>query len=179
MPFRFQSKHVFLTYSQCPLGHINIIKELRLSEDFTAYTASTELHQDGKTHVHVLLQFARKLRHSDERRWDISTYHPNIVCPRAIIATRDYIKKHGNFEESGWTETPKPYSKILFESSSKDEFLSEVRLHHTRDYVLCFDRITSMADAHWSTPPVAYTPQFNAFLACRELDDWVSQNLVS
>lgn len=179
MPFRFQSKVVFLTYSQCPLGHQEILSKLKLLEDYNAYTASTENHIDGNEHVHVLLQFARKLRHSDERRWDINCYHPNIISPRAINATREYIKKYGNFVEEGWVETAKPYAKILAESTSKTEFLGEIRKHHTRDYVLQYDRIVSMADAHWSAPPVAYQPQFTEFLACPELDDWVSSSLVS
>lgn len=179
MTFRFQSKHAFLTYAQCAIPHLEVINKLRLIEDFNAYTASTENHLDGNKHVHVLIQFSRKLRHSDNRRWDIGEYHPNIVCPRAIIATRQYIKKHGDFSEEGWCEEKKPYSKILEESSTKEEFLSEIRQHHTRDYVLQYERICSMADAHWVAPTPSYTPKFTNFLPCTELDEWVSSSLVS
>lgn len=177
--FRFQSKHAFLTYPKCNLGHQVILDNLRLISDFTAYTASTEKHSDNTEHVHVLLRFARKLSHRDERHWDINNFHPNIVCPRAVNATREYIKKDGNFVEDGWEQQPKPYSKCLADSSSKAEFLSELREHHTRDYVLNYERICSMADAHWKAAAIAYTPEFKEFLPCEPLTDWVNSSLVS
>lgn len=179
MTFRFQSRHVFLTYAQCNLGHNTILSELRQLEDFTAYTASTELHQDGNPHVHVLLRFTRKLSHRDNRRWDILSYHPNIVCPRAVQGTRDYIKKAGNFTEEGWETEAKAYSKCLEESHTKSDFLNELRTHHTRDYVLNYDRIVSMAEQHFTQPVVPYTPQFTQFLPCTPLNDWVNSSLVS
>lgn len=179
MPFRFQSRHVFLTYAKCENTPQELLSHLRSLEDFNAYTISTEFHNDGTKHLHALLEFARKLRHSDERRWDYNNRHPNIVSPRAITATREYIKKNGDYIEEGWVEKAKPYGKILFESTSKAEFLGEIRLHHARDYVNNFDRIVSMADAHWKDPEPEYIPQFTNFLPCTALDEWLSSSLVS
>lgn len=179
MTFRFQSRHVFLTYPRCDIPHLDIISKLRVICDFSAYTASTENHQSGEKHVHVLLRFARKLTHRDERYWDIGNHHPNIVCPRALKATREYIKKDGIFDEEGWEDPGKPYSRCLADATSKEEFLAEIREHHCRDYVLSYERICAMADAHFKAPPPAYTPQFTDFLPCPALDEWVEANLVS
>jgi len=179
MPFRFQSRHVFLTYPKCNKSPEEVLAFLKSIEDFNAYTISTEKHQDDTNHVHVLLEFPRKLRHSDERRWDIGINHPNVVCPRAIGATREYIKKDGKYIENGWIDKPKPYSKILSEATTKNQFLTEIRQHHTRDYVNNYDRILSMAESHFKESPKPYTPGYTSFLPCTMLDEWVSSSLVS
>jgi len=179
MAFRFQGRHVFLTYPQTAIRHEVIVEKLRQIDDFIAHSSCNELHQDGSPHVHVLLRFARKIHHRDARRWDIEGRHPNVSAPRAIAATRDYIKKHGDFIEDGWDEPAKPYSKCLADADSKEEFLQEIRTHHTRDYVLQYDRIVSMADAHWSIPTAPYAPEFTTFNPPQPLVEWIGSSLVS
>lgn len=179
MTFRFQGRHVFLTYARCDKGHLEILEALRLIDDIIAYTGSTELHQDGHPHVHMLLRFAKKIHHRNVHRWDIEDRHPNVIVPNAILSTRDYIKKDGNYVEHGWDDKPKPYAKCLADAGSKEEFLAEIRTHHTRDYVLQYDRIISMADAHWQIPCAVYTPEFTQFNPPESLNGWVNSSLVS
>jgi len=107
--FRFNARAAFLTYAQCPLD-----KNTFMEHALTVFRASyvlvcEETHADGNKHLHALLQWDRKVDTRNERYFDIDSFHPNIQACRSIRDTTRYIKKDGDWVESGSIEESTNY----------------------------------------------------------------------
>lgn len=99
--FRFASKKIFLTYSQCDLTAEQIYDFLAAQGPIVYCIIARELHQDGNAHRHVLVEFEKRQMFRNPRKFDIDSYHPSIEKPRNWQASLNYCKKDGDYEEFG------------------------------------------------------------------------------
>lgn len=93
--FRFQGKHVLLTFAQNGLEPLHLLDALSdkfhdSDNNISHYTICSELHADGSPHGHALLSFEKKFSTRDVRFFDIGAtddddgWHPNwSVVPNA------------------------------------------------------------------------------------------------
>ena len=103
--FRINAKSVFLTYPKCLLSKeqlMNALNELKHKYSYTI--CCIEQHKDGTPHLHCVLKFIKKVDIRSECYFDINGYHPNIQTTKNINASINYIKKDGNYLESGSLE---------------------------------------------------------------------------
>lgn len=110
MPFRLQSKKLFLTYPQCPIDKeiaLDLLKEILTNFGPSYIVVSSELHQDGSPHLHAFVALNKKY---DSRQPDCldlinpaddARYHGNYQGARNAGHSKQYVKKDGNFIEWG------------------------------------------------------------------------------
>jgi len=104
MSFRLQAKHVFLTYPQAAAinSKEDLMEFLKQRRDgYTYCIVSKELHSDEGTHYHCLVSYNKKLDIRDATYWDFQGHHPNIQSARNPFSVIQYIKKDGDFIETG------------------------------------------------------------------------------
>ena len=94
--FRFQARYGLFTYSQCGQLRPSAVVEL-----FSALSADCivgrEAHGDGGTHLHAFVDFRRKFRTRDVRKFDVEGFHPNIISTiRSPSGSWDYATKDGD-----------------------------------------------------------------------------------
>ncbi|DBA06675.1 TPA_asm: Rep [Welwitschia mirabilis associated geminivirus B] len=181
--FRFQGKSIFLTYSQAYFTADYLLVELRrLCNDRSRLRyirVATELHRDGNTHYHVLIQLHKKLDTKDVRFFDIPKdpsvgppIHPNWQLPRRDSDVFAYISKHGEYIEEGdlnpLQRSPKKkrddiWESIISSSNSASEFLEltlQMQPFHAANN---WERLKAFANERWPKPPEHYVPKFQAF----------------
>lgn len=103
--FRFKAQKVFLTYPNVT-GDVSLYDfEEFFTEKFTShltyFTIARELHENGTPHFHCLLLFDKQMDSKNCRYFDYLDYHPNIVTPNDLDATKTYVQKNGDFIEGG------------------------------------------------------------------------------
>lgn len=127
MPFHFNNKKVFLTYSKCFLDPEEILRRVRTivtPTDIKWYIVAREEHEDGTYHIHALFEFAQAVQTRNERFFDIKwecaavsgynynkrfaetdlvsyVFHPNIRSVLNLRKQVDYVCKKGNFIHEG------------------------------------------------------------------------------
>lgn len=82
MPFRLQSKQLFLTYAQCDLDVKEMLEYLTaILPEIEQYVIAKELHANGDHHRHCYFKLKETLDTRDERFADIKigdqTFHGN------------------------------------------------------------------------------------------------------
>ncbi|DBA06674.1 TPA_asm: RepA [Welwitschia mirabilis associated geminivirus B] len=196
--FRFQGKSIFLTYSQAYFTADYLLVELRrLCNDRSRLRyirVATELHRDGNTHYHVLIQLHKKLDTKDVRFFDIPKdpsvgppIHPNWQLPRRDSDVFAYISKHGEYIEEGdlnpLQRSPKKkrddiWESIISSSNSASEFLEltlQMQPFHAANN---WERLKAFANERWPKPPEHYVPKFQAFGNLPgPLQEWVDRNV--
>lgn len=95
----FRGKQFLITYPQCDLDH-QAIWDKCLQHGATGAVVASELHQDGGAHRHAYVEFASR-KEFGSRSFDIRGFHPNIQSCRDATASREYVKKDGQFTEFG------------------------------------------------------------------------------
>lgn len=140
MPFRFQGKYLFLTYAQTT----DITKEDVLTSITTAIgreprfcLVGHERHLDGGDHFHAFVDFGKRFSFSNERRFDINNFHPNIQKARNPKECLAYCSKDGdtvsvgeapNFDEADSKPSRHElWASILDESTNASDFMRRVR----------------------------------------------------
>lgn len=176
--FRFEGKFVFLTYAQCNLTPEQVLEALQEVKVIKHYNIARETHEDGNYHIHAVIEFDEQLRTRRADVFDIQGFHPNIQKPRSLRACLQYVRKEGEFINN-FPTGKKTWGDILADSQTRDDFLSGVRQHYPRDYILCYDRVISFADAHFRpvVPPYVNQYEFNNVPA--ELTAWVEENITA
>lgn len=103
--YKFQSKSVFLTYSQVgSVGLKEFICQLltnlygnlfypEYKNSVISIMGSREFHQDKGIHFHLLLIFKRRLTTRNSKVFDTFGIHPNIQAPRSLKRVKAYILK--------------------------------------------------------------------------------------
>jgi len=103
--YRFQSKSVFLTYSQVgSVGLKDFVCQLLINlygnvffPKYNNYVESVmacrEFHQDKGLHFHLLIIFKKRLTTRNSRIFDTLEIHPNIQSPRSLKRVRAYLLK--------------------------------------------------------------------------------------
>ncbi|XP_027075940.1 uncharacterized protein [Coffea arabica] len=161
-------KNIFITYSRC-----DISKELCLEKLLDKFTnnqpsyvrVSSEMHEDGTSHLQVLVQFVDKFQTRDDRVFDLvcqqrsQVYHPNIQAARDARAIRDYISKYGVFCEWGTFKSHECYTEAL-EQQTIEDFMNTIKQGDSKSYCIYYDRIKCNAEKLYSTPTQEYTSPF-------------------
>lgn len=192
--FRFNNKRAFLTYSQVGDNDGTALAEhlfRELSNDPLWLELSSELHEDGGLHFHVVLVWEQPFR-GNEQSFDWNGLHPNIKPilggERGLERVRKYIRKD-------LTENPDalfivrgdapPYvtsaeritwGHVLEENHTAADFLQAVRHAFPKEYVLRHNDLLSFAQIHFNAPD-EYVPRWprDAYTVPQELDDWVAE----
>lgn len=87
MPFRLNSRKVFLTYPQAaPLTKTELFNWLRnktvSNRSVSKLLVAEETHADGGVHFHCLIEYDGPVNVRSEREWDKDGKHPNIQSGR-------------------------------------------------------------------------------------------------
>jgi hypothetical protein len=103
--FQFNSKSIFLTFSQCefPLDQFLQKIESFFHGNLEKGVISQEKHQDGNYHLHAAICLERPFRSRDPRVFDSLVdppVHPNIngKFKAGVLKAFQYVMKDGNFE---------------------------------------------------------------------------------
>lgn len=100
--FRKNAKGWFLTYPKCSLSKEEALELLKGKRKGLAQViVSRELHEDGSPHLHCYLYYETTFDCTNERFFDLGSYHPNIQVAKSIRAVQQYIKKDGDFIQEG------------------------------------------------------------------------------
>lgn len=85
--FRFSARQLLLTYAQCPEDPLDILDKLDARNTIKRAVGAIELHADGQPHVHLAIEYVKKLNVTNSRHWDYqpqstsdtpcAIYHPN------------------------------------------------------------------------------------------------------
>lgn len=157
--FRFAAKKVLLTYSDIceEITKEAILFDLQERYPIVRYALGEEIHpSNGGRHIHALLEFSRRVDSIDVRLFDIADsihqHHPNIQTVKHGQANweraYDYVGKEDPCLETN--VTPKlTYAEMFDQATSPDDFLRLVLQNFPRDYALNYEKLASMARAHW------------------------------
>lgn len=94
-------KHLFLTYSQCPISKENMFTHIlsTLKDNVVNVAVCSETHEDGNPHLHAFIELEKTIRHTRADILDYfcpirkERYHPNIGPVRDIKAAINYLQK--------------------------------------------------------------------------------------
>lgn len=100
MPFRLQTRFLFLTYPHCTIdGNTALVQLLDKFPEAQNIITCEEEHEDGSPHIHAAIRLRTRINLRDERRCDLGEFHPNIQGCRSWPKARNYCKKGGSFFE--------------------------------------------------------------------------------
>jgi len=176
MPFQFNSKSIFATYAKCYLNVDDVIKHFQLL-GINKYVIGTEAHEDGSPHFHIYAQWPVAFRTKDERAFDIGGYHPHVQNPRNRQACIDYCKKDGNTLSNFDTDDDSSWGQIAQIQDDPDRFLSAVKRHFPRDFVLSRERLDYYVEKQFKKPKREYSSEFTEFSCPIDVDAWVEENI--
>lgn len=128
MSFRFSGKSIFLTYSRPLILHASFTLE-QLQAFLNSFEPSysivaQEQHQDGTDHYHALLTWDKIKNWKNPKKFDFEGWHPNWQKPRSVKASQQYVKKDGNFLETGELLGKVDYLDKAKECDTKSEWMS-------------------------------------------------------
>uniref|UniRef100_A0A8E7G204 Replication-associated protein n=1 Tax=Grus japonensis Genomoviridae sp. TaxID=2814961 RepID=A0A8E7G204_9VIRU len=188
--FRFQARYGLFTYSQCGQLRPSAVLEL-----FTSLSADCiigrEAHGDGGTHLHAFVDFRRKYRTRDVRKFDVEGFHPNIISTiRSPSGSWDYATKDGDIcggslrrpepsqgsnaerQNAGWDQ--------LRDASTREEFFELASTHLFSHLVKSFTSFSAYADWKFRVDrsPYCHPSQYSFDLTqYGELREWVGRHL--
>lgn len=176
MPFQFNSKSIFATYAKCYLNVDDVVKHFQLL-GINKYVIGTEAHEDGSPHFHIYAQWPVAFRTKDERAFDIGGYHPHVQNPRNRQACIDYCKKDGNTLSNFDTDDDSSWGQIAQIQDDPDRFLSAIKRHFPRDFVLSRERLDYYVEKQFKKPKREYSSEFTEFSCPIDVDAWVEENI--
>jgi len=100
-----QGKHFALTYSNIEQQQTMVTKEslwthLWKLPGVSDLIVAEEKHQDGSTHYHAYVGYAKKTDIKNSRYFDFNGCHPNVQLCKKVQAWKTYVRKDGNFLEN-------------------------------------------------------------------------------
>lgn len=169
-----QYRNIFITIPHTTLDYNNLLDQL-LNELKTTYTIiCQEKHEDGDTHLHILLIFSDKYRlkkiHNliNKELQNIGETIKGTIdyqTPKDILKVITYIKKDNNYKEIGTIpvktgrvgkqkltnleETNLPYTQLLDiieTTNDKEAVIEYYKKNCPRDYFLHYDKIENRID---------------------------------
>nr|QFU95484.1 RepA [Chickpea chlorotic dwarf virus] len=188
--FRFQSKYVFLTYPKCSSQRDDLLEFLweKLTPFLIYFIAvATELHQDGSTHYHALIQLDKKPWIRDPSFFDFEGNHPNIQPARDSKQVLDYISKDGDIKTRGDFKNHKVsprksdarWRTIIQTATSKEEYLDMIKEEFPHEWATKLQWLEYSANKLFPPQPEPYVSPFSSSeLRCHEdLANWRDQHL--
>nr|QJB18726.1 MAG: replication-associated protein [Genomoviridae sp.] len=192
MPFRFDNKRVFLTYSQVGERTLDSIYDFLSTlvdgrgeiVPIQYLVVSRERHQDGGFHFHGFILFRERFQSRNPRVFDFDGIHPNFESVRGERNVRNkitYTKKDGEFRELG-TEPEEPervhkqqhWLDLIDTSTDATDFMSKAKAVAPRDFVLQNDKFEAFAHKYYNNLATYVTEHAReSFTVPAECDDWV------
>ena len=188
--FRLQSKYVFLTYPKCSSQRDDLFQFLW--EKLTPFLifflgVATELHQDGTTHYHALIQLDKKPWIRDPSFFDFEGNHPNIQPARNSKQVLEYISKDGDIKTRGDFRDHKVsprksdarWRTIIQTATSKEEYLDMIKKEFPHEWATKLQWLEYSANKLFPPQPEAYVSPFTELdLRCHEdLAQWRDTHL--
>ena len=100
--FRVAAKGWFLTYPKCSLTKEEALEALKgKRKGLKQVLVAREVHQDGTPHLHAYLYYDRTFDCTNERFFDLGSFHPNVQSAKSLRAVQAYIKKDGDYVQEG------------------------------------------------------------------------------
>lgn len=181
--YDFHARYALLTYAQCgdldPWAVSNHFGQLEAE-----CIVARETHEDGGIHLHVFVDFGRKRRFRDARKFDVLDHHPNIEQSRGNPgAGYDYACKEGDILAGG-LERPSDSGRgmdnhhdqwtHLVGIEDRDEFFDAIRTLYPKSLITQFTQIQKYADWRFAIRPVEYKPPSCTFSyeGLEELNQW-------
>lgn len=96
--FRFSAKKALLTYAQCQEDPLDILDKLDARYKIKRAVGAIELHADGQPHIHLAIEYEKKLNTTNSRAWDYAydesceIHHPNVGKARVWKACINYCR---------------------------------------------------------------------------------------
>ncbi|CAO91920.1 Rep [Chickpea chlorotic dwarf virus] len=188
--FRFQSKYVFLTYPKCSSQRDDLFEFLweKLTPFLIFFLGlATELHQDGTTHYHALVQLDKKPWIRDPSFFDFEGNHPNIQPARNSKQVLEYISKDGDIKTRGDFRDHKVsprksdarWRTIIQTATSKEEYLDMIKEEFPHEWATKLQWLEYSANKLFPPQPEAYVSPFTeSDLRCHEdLAQWRDTHL--
>ncbi|AEC03075.1 replication associated protein [Sida golden yellow vein virus-Malvastrum [CU:Camaguey 177:09]] len=194
--FKINAKNYFITYPDCSLNKEEALSQLlNLSTPVNKkfIKICRELHQNGKPHLHVLMQFEGKYACKNNRFFDLVSptrsahFHPNIQGAKSSSDVKSYIAKDGDTLEwgefqidgrsarGGCQSANDSYAKAL-NADSVDSAMAVLKEEQPKDFVLQNHNIRSNLERIFAKAPEPWTPPFplSSFTAVPdEMQAWV------
>ncbi len=166
MPFQFNRKTQFLTYSQVQdvdffleprSGHLDFLSDLFGTPQW--YRMGKEYHADGGTHFHVAVRWRENIQSRNERIFDFGGVHPKVEPIRQPRKAWDYVAKQGDVihehgEPSEESVSASRKRDALFQQAlsaeSLERFLDIIKEGATRDFVLYNRAIRECGEFYFS-----------------------------
>lgn len=169
MSFRWNTRTLYLTYSQCSLPKEEVYSQLahilewKCANGIEKYLVAEEKHQDGGDHLHVFLMLSKRLQSRNSRLLDLEgiegeAYHPNVETKvRSPARVIRYCKKDGNFITNLSFEIKSDPWKEMMEAASAGgiaEARSLIAQARTRDSIIYATQIDrALIAVLRATPP--------------------------
>ncbi|AGU67647.1 replication associated protein [Faeces associated gemycircularvirus 12] len=192
MPFRFDNKRVFLTYSQVGqrtldsiYDFLSTLKDGRGELVAIEYiVVARERHLDGGFHFHAFILFRERFQSRNQRIFDFDGLHPNIESVRGernVANKITYTKKDGEFKEHGDEPTvaerankQQHWLDLIDSSTDAADFMGKAKSVAPRDFVLQNDKFEAFARKYYNNV-ATYVSEYGPedFVVPAECNDWV------
>nr|UBJ26195.1 replication-associated protein [Red panda feces-associated genomovirus] len=146
-----------------------------------------ENHSTGEPHLHVFVDFGRKRRIRDARKFDVQSRHPNVEPSRGRAWDGyDYVIKEGNVVAGG-LERPEPeHGRVRDDESiwtqlvgceDRDSFFEPLRSDAPKCLITQFTQVQRYADWNYGRRQTTYEqpPVVFNYEGIGELPDWSSK----
>lgn len=180
MPFRLQSKHIFLTYPRCDVDKTALLAHLvDILDPYTPHIrVARELHEDGSPHLHSFIRLDRKPNIRSERFFDFNGHHPNIDGRiRNPQATFDYVSKDNDFIDHGTPGSLTTKWASVISASTAEDFWTSVKEVSPKDYVVNHERLEYYVSKRYADAITPYVSPFGpeSFTVPENLQEWSTQ----
>ncbi|CAD79315.1 replication associated protein [Dicliptera yellow mottle virus] len=174
------AKNYFLTYPQCSLSKeeaLTQIQSISTPVNKKFIKICRELHENGETHLHVLIQFEGKFNCKNNRFFDLVSptrsahFHPNIQGAKSSSDVKSYINKDGDTIEwgvfqvdgrsarGGCQSVNDTYAKAL-NASSAIEALQILKEEQPQHFFLQHHNLVTNATKIFMKAPEPWVPPF-------------------
>lgn len=194
MPFRLQSKKLFLTYPQCPIDKeiaLDLLKDILSNFDPSYIVVSSELHEDGHPHLHAFIICGKKYDSRQPTCLDLTdpaddtVYHGNYQAARDPKSVHDYVIKDGSYIEHGSFQRGEKRSRDevfadALNASSRTEAEEIIASRAPRDYFMGFNQIQSALDKRFTPETRPFVSEFTMAdfpNISEDIRGWYSGNL--
>lgn len=129
--FRINAKSFSLTFPQCDASKEELLHHLQQMQPVYVGVCR-EAHESGAPHLHAAVFFKKKKNIKDAKHFDFNGFHCNIQATKRESLWVKYLKKDGDFIESG--TIPAQYSSRCTSQNPNPITLSSVSSEELFDY---------------------------------------------
>nr|AMW86999.1 replication associated protein [Sida golden yellow vein virus] len=196
--FLYKAKNYFITYRVLSCSKEEALSQLQnlntpVNKKFIKICR--EFHQNGKPHLHVLIQFEGKFNCTNYRLFDLVSptrsthFHPNIQGARSSSDVKSYVAKDGDTIEwgvfqidgrsaRGGQQTANDAAAEALNSGTKEEAMKIIKEKLPEKFLFQYHNLSSNLDRIFSKAPEPWTPPFplSSFTAVPdEMQQWADE----